>query len=108
MKRFKNGKIVGQNAEQEVHAAPAPSKTDNGASKRQVDVFAALESELPAVVARCAVERLVPGIIASKTLANLDSLDQGPAGRFKIGGKTCYPRESLIAWLRARSTFNDE
>ena len=67
------------------------------------DVFDVLLAELPALVARAEVPRLTGGTIASRTLANLDSMGRGPAGRFQCGGKTIYPRETLVSWLRARA-----
>jgi hypothetical protein len=42
------------------------------------------------------------GMYSPYHLANLDCHNQGPAGRFKIGGKVAYPVDSLIEWLHRR------
>jgi len=47
------------------------------------------------VVARTKVEQFSGGILNSRTLANCDSLGIGPAGRFRVGKKVCYPTKSL-------------
>jgi len=67
------------------------------------DVFDVLLTELPALVARSEVPKLCGGLVASRTLANLDSEGKGPAGRLQVGGKVAYPRSELVSWLRARS-----
>ena len=38
-----------------------------------------------------------------RTLANMDSLGQGPEKRIMLGNTVAYERESLIEWLEARS-----
>ena len=40
-----------------------------------------------------------------RTLANLDSLGRGPAGKVTLGRRVGYERESLLAWLEARIRF---
>ncbi len=40
---------------------------------------------------------------AGRTLANLDSLGQGPTQRVMIGNTVGYPREALVEWLESRS-----
>jgi len=65
-----------------------------------------LESSLPPIVPRSGIQKY--GIPYSEGfLANLDSRGEGPAGAVKIGRKVCYPRDSLITWLIARSTAKD-
>jgi len=65
-------------------------------------VFSRLSAELPPVVARAAVPRLLGGLVSAGTLANEDSAGTGPAGRFYMGKKAAYGREELVAWLRER------
>lgn len=65
-------------------------------------VFTRLSSELPPVVARAAVPKLLGGLVSAGTLANEDSAGTGPAGRFYLGKKAAYEREALVAWLRDR------
>lgn len=61
-----------------------------------------LRNSLPIIFARSEVGRLTGGIIQPGTMANLDCLGKGPAGRFLIGGKICYERELFIDWLLSR------
>jgi hypothetical protein len=44
------------------------------------------------------IEKLMPGVISSKTLANLHSLGVGPAS-FKMGRKVFYERDAFVEWL---------
>lgn len=68
------------------------------------DVFQEMaESWGSQIVARTHVERFTGGMITPKTLANLDSLGQGPK-RIKIGRKTGYPVNEFVSWLRDRAT----
>ena len=58
-----------------------------------------LLSKLPPIIARKNVERQLGGIITPKTLANADSLGDGPLGAFQVGRSVVYPIESLVNWL---------
>jgi hypothetical protein len=42
------------------------------------------------------------GILHPRTMANLDSKGEGPAGRIRLGGKVAYPVKSLISWMEKR------
>ncbi len=55
------------------------------------------------VVARRDVPRFSGGGISTKFLANCDSLGIGPKGRFKLGRCVMYPKDELVAWLKAHS-----
>lgn len=66
------------------------------------DLITRLRSELPPTFTRQAVGRLLGGIIAPGTLANLDSQKRGPAGRFYNGRVACYERDLFLDWLAAR------
>jgi len=55
------------------------------------------------VVARTEIEVFSGGAMGQKYLANLDSAGLGPAGRFRIGRKVCYPVKALVEWLESRS-----
>ena len=57
---------------------------------------------LPPVIARDHVEKLLGGIISSKSLANLDSLGEGPK-RMRVGRKVAYRTEDLLEWLSNRT-----
>jgi hypothetical protein len=37
-----------------------------------------------------------------RTLANLDCLGRGPAGRMTVGGKVCYPRDQVVIWFASQ------
>ena len=65
-------------------------------------VFAELAEKLPPIISRDHVERLLGGVISSKSLANLDSLGKGPT-RMRIGRKIAYRTEDLLDWLDART-----
>ena len=56
-------------------------------------------------IAREKVGEFTGGIIAPKTLANLDSTGEGPKGRITVGRKVAYPVAELIIWLESRSKF---
>lgn len=64
--------------------------------------FEQLGRELPALVFRSVVGKLVPGL-NSRYLANLDCRGEGPSGRITIGRKVAYPRDAFIKWLIDRS-----
>lgn len=57
------------------------------------------------VVARKEVNRFSGGILNPRTLANLDSLGQGPTGKFQVGPRQiAYPVKDLVTWMRDRAT----
>lgn len=58
--------------------------------------------KLPPLVPRDKVYELTGGLISRKTLANLDSLGQGPKKRLCFGKKVCYPKEIFVEWLLER------
>ncbi len=53
-------------------------------------------------VPRNQVREFTGGLYSGRYLANLDSLGNGPEGRFLIGRQTVYPVDSLCNWLVAR------
>jgi hypothetical protein len=59
-------------------------------------------NELPPIFGRKAIEKLMPGIISSKTLSNLHSVGKGPEF-YKVGRRAYYERDSFIEWLLASS-----
>jgi hypothetical protein len=61
-----------------------------------------LIDKLPPLISRDHVEKLLGGVVSSKTLANLDSLGDGPK-RMRIGRKIVYRTEDLLDWLEART-----
>ena len=62
-----------------------------------------LEAALPPVFARAKIGAFSGGIIASGTMANLDSQGKGPSVRVRIGKQVGYERTSFLQWLRERS-----
>ena len=58
--------------------------------------------KLPPVISRDHVEKLLGGIISSKSLGNLDSLGEGPK-RMRVGRKVAYLTEDLLEWLESRT-----
>ena len=69
--------------------------------KHQVDLTSLL-SKLPPLISRDHIEKLLGGVVSSKTLANLDSLGMGPK-RMRIGRKVAYMTEDLLEWLAQRT-----
>jgi len=69
--------------------------------KHQIDL-SNLIPKLPPIISRDHVEKLLGGVISSKTLANLDSLGEGPK-RMRIGRKVAYLTEDLLLWLAQRT-----
>jgi hypothetical protein len=64
--------------------------------------FSNLIPKLPPIISRDHVEELLGGVISSKTLANLDSLGEGPK-RMRMGRKVVYLTEDLLDWLESRT-----
>lgn len=63
-----------------------------------------LAAKLPAWVPRNRVKELTDGLVASKTLANADSLGSGPAEKIYVGRYVAYPKEAFIMWLQNKCT----
>lgn len=61
-----------------------------------------LADKLPPIISRSHVEKFLGGVISSKSLANLDSLGEGPP-RIKVSGRVAYRTEELLTWLSTRS-----
>ncbi len=57
-----------------------------------------LES-LPPVIARKDANKLLGGMVSAKTLANADSLGEGPKGAYKVGKNIVYSTVGLVDWL---------
>lgn len=55
-----------------------------------------------AIVARTEVKAFSGGLLNPRTLANLDSLGQGPV-RLRVGRKICYRAADLAAWIEQRT-----
>lgn len=61
-----------------------------------------LRDELPPTFTRQFVCEKLGGLITPKTLANLDSLREGPGGRIRVGKKIGYQRDDFLDWLERR------
>lgn len=46
------------------------------------------------------------GVLNARTMANKDSMGQGPEGRVRIGKKVCYPKYNLAAWMKSQVVFD--
>ena len=64
--------------------------------------FTYLAKELPPLIARDHVDRLLGGVISPKSLANLDSLGEGPK-RMRMGRKVVYRTVDFLEWLSSRT-----
>lgn len=58
-----------------------------------------LKQSLPELVSRKEAEKRTGGLVKARTLANKDSLGEGPAQRVKLGRLVAYPRDSFVEWL---------
>lgn len=66
--------------------------------------FLDLKNKWPSmIVARSQVEKFSGGLLNPRTMANLDSVGEGPP-RGKCGRKVFYPVDTLITWLEERAT----
>ena len=68
------------------------------------DLIEQLRADLPIVFARKEIERLLPGLISSKTLANLSSQGAGPPS-YRHGRTVIYEREAFLDWLSKRVRY---
>jgi len=59
-----------------------------------------------AIVARTEVSRFSGGLLSPRTLANLDSLKQGPPRR-RCGKKVFYEAADLCAWMARRAQADE-
>ena len=73
--------------------------------KTQTDLSALKEKWPSNFVERQQVARFSGGILHPRTMSNLDSRNEGPPGRIRIGKKIAYPIDSLVKWLEMRSTL---
>ena len=53
------------------------------------------------IVARSQVGVFSGGLLHPRTMANLDSLGEGP-GKILIGNRACYSTCKLVAWMKER------
>jgi hypothetical protein len=65
------------------------------------DLIEKLKKELPIVFARKEIEHLLPGLISSKSLANLSSQGKGPPS-YHHGRTVIYDRDVFLDWLSKR------
>lgn len=54
------------------------------------------------IVLRSNVDIFSGGLLHPRTMANLDSLGQGPCQRIKYGRKVAYPVDVLVEWISKR------
>ena len=56
------------------------------------------------IVARKEISKFTGGILSARTLANMDSRGDGIPERFLLANQVAYPVQSVIAWLKERSS----
>ena len=69
--------------------------------KENFDFIEKLKKELPIAFARKEIDRLLPGVISPKTLANLSSQGVGPPS-YHQGRTVIYNRDTFLNWLSKR------
>lgn len=79
------------------------SKPNNPPETRFVD-FSGMAEKWPSThVSRKEVGKFTGGLLNPRTLANLDSLGQGPKKKIRLGNKLiAYPVDVFINWLNER------
>lgn len=48
------------------------------------------------------LDKFANGLLNARSLANADSLGNGPKGRVRIGRKIAYEKYSLVEWMKSR------
>ncbi|HBW17475.1 MAG TPA: hypothetical protein DEF41_15475 [Desulfovibrio sp.] len=61
-------------------------------------IIAGLAKDLPPVFTRKVAAKMLGGVLAIGTLANLDSQKKGPT-RLRLKGRVAYEREAFLVWL---------
>jgi len=69
---------------------------------KKTDLREKLLSTLPPIFSRQTASKAIGGLLAPRTLANLDSLGQGPE-RVQLGRRVGYERDNFVAWLLERT-----
>ena len=59
------------------------------------------------LVPRMNVDEFSGGLLHPRTMANLDSLGEGPKRKVKMGRKVAYEINSLIEWMRERCSVEE-
>lgn len=60
-----------------------------------------MRTNLPVAFGRQSIDHLLPGVLTSKTLANMSSKGEGPPF-FRQGRKVMYERDTFLEWLHQR------
>lgn len=55
------------------------------------------------LIARADIGKFTGGAISPKYCANMDSLGEGPEGRFMVGRRVVYKVDEFLTWLREHS-----
>ena len=71
--------------------------------KESVSLEAMIKRWPSALVAREKVGEFSGGVLHPRTMANADSLGEGPPGRMKMGRKIFYRAEDLADWIEQRT-----
>ena len=61
-----------------------------------------ISQSAPPLLTRAEIQRITGGAVNAKTLANLDSLNDGSGipDRIRVGSRIGYPTPAVIVWLR--------
>lgn len=65
-------------------------------------ILDSISQTAPPLLTRTEIQRITGGAVNAKTLANLDSLNDGSGipDRIRVGSRIAYPTSAVIAWLR--------
>jgi hypothetical protein len=72
------------------------------AGPAKVRILGRFLPKLPAMIARCDVERLTGGLVSQKTVAYDDCMGLGPRVRLKFRQKVVYPAEYFLEYLESQ------
>lgn len=76
-------------------------KAQNNDLEKQLELIDKMaENWGSTIVTRKDIQKFSGGLYTRKTMANYDSCGLGIKDRFSLGGKVCYPINSLSEWLK--------
>ena len=76
-----------------------PLEVVEGNNDAKNQLHKALELELPLIVSRKLLSKILGGLISARTIANRDCLGLSPKVKVRIGRNIGYTRQSVLEWL---------
>ncbi len=84
------------------------SEMDEGSKAKREQILAAIAAELPPIVFRNwhKWRDMLP--MAPRTVANDDSIGEGPTEKVYMGRNAGYPKQAFLEYLRKRIRFTED